>query len=183
MDDDVNPATPTAARTYADQIAQFIDLATARAPDLDAWDRVPVIEAAAAVYAAFTNDDIVFNRWLSRAAGTSGHLSCLKWRRADAGWLADLNYWTHCRAWQQELEEALENLALVLGEAGAADLAELGGSLADQARTGGDQAAGVVEPFVMLEPGTWFDNTPTWVKVAGGLLVAKIVVDAAGLVK
>jgi len=100
--------------------------------------------------------------------------TCPELGAPDAWLLQRLAYDASCGEWEGRVRSALEGLRAALVEAGDPGLAEVAGSLADQAETMGEQARGT-KP----QPGDWWANMPAWVKVLLGVVVADRALSAA----
>jgi len=100
--------------------------------------------------------------------------TCSELGAPDAGLLQRLAYDASCGEWEGRVRSALEGLRAALVEAGDPGLAEVAGSLSDQAATMGEQARGT-KP----QPGDWWANMPTWAKVMLGVVVADRLLNIA----
>lgn len=152
--------------TLADQVGQLLALAGSRAATTqDPWRRQAIVQAAAAVYAAWNDDSAV--------PGPTGASSCVAWGHANASVLDRARYRMLCGTWEDRFRAALDALMAALAAAGHADVAEVAGSVAAQAGTMGDQAVVVTTP----QPG----DTPKWLIVALVAVIAAALARVAGV--
>ena len=120
----------------------------------------------------------------SQLLGARTYHRCLRYSRGDASWSMRADYRLgRCGRWDDTLRRADETLAVELRkaepyDAEAARLAAVSESLKDQSETAMEAAEDVTTPGGTK--GSWWDNTPKWVKTlayaSGGLLVARVMV-------
>lgn len=153
--------------------------------------RSDILQANEAVVAALHDN--------SQLWGVRDYRRCLLYSRGDATWGMRNDYWIgQCSKWDAKilakeriLAAATEAAAPYEREAGdvsergqtdGESLGEISHSIADQSQTAIEIALDVNDPFGGTQ-GTWWDNTPEWVKKLliyggiglGGLVVLRVI--------
>jgi len=145
-------------------IRRLVDTALADHPGNGA-----VATAAARVQAALDNDpDLIL--------GPYSPASCFEWSVGLGSAfesVARMNHRISCTDWELELEAALTQLSDALAQAGDAAQAEVAGAAADESETAVEQSKDVTTPRL-------WENTPGWVKLLIGAIVADRLLEILG---
>ena len=146
------------------QVAVFIERADALIPSLPAAQAQGLRQHRDAVLVALNNDAPV-----GSLPGALGPLrndaeDCQDWQigQASGSTWANTQFYFWCQDWEYQLTQALRAAADYLRSINQPGEAEVADAVGDSAQTSGEQADIVVPDDL----GTWWDNTPLWVKWA-----------------